>query len=213
MRSPPQCPRCPATVRPPGLLSSDWVCEVHGAVHPYQRPTLPSDGAVKHVVAAARVPVWLPWPLPLGWLVTGATYAGDERTGARATVVACSGPAPFGGVGELVLVAEELGVGLGARIAGIPGPDPGEGFASQPPGARVDAAGWPTPLWSVIEDPDIARDRAVWVGEAGGAWLWLVVWPETADLLLHDGLSLVDLRDPAFSLDLPFGALSPRLDT
>ena len=75
----------------------------------------------------------------------------------------------------------------------------------------MDTAGWPTPLWSVLEDPDLAHDRSVWVGEAGGAWLWLVVWPETADLLLHDGLSLVDLRDPAFSLDLPFGALSPRL--
>jgi hypothetical protein len=211
VKPPPQCPRCASVVRAPGLMSSDWVCEVHGAVHPYHGPTLPSDGAMRRVIDAAEVPVWLPWPLPAGWLVTGAADAGDERTGGRATVVACSGPAPFGGVGELVLVAEELGVGLGARFAGLPGPDPGEGFAVQAPGARVDAVGWPTPLWSVVEDPDLARDRAVWVGEAAGAWLWVVVWPETADLLLHDGLSLVDLRDPAFSLDLPFGALSPRL--
>jgi hypothetical protein len=162
-------------------------------------------------VDAAKVPVWLPWPLPSGWLVTGAADAGDERTGGRATAVACSGPAPFGGVGELVVVAEELGVGLGARVAGLPGPDPGHGFEGVTPGARVQTAGWPTALWPLIEDPDQARDCSVWVGEAGGAWLWLVVWPETADLLLHDGFSLVDLRDPAFRLDLPFGALSPRL--
>ncbi len=207
----PQCPRCAGSLLSPGLRSSDWLCEQHGAVHPYHRPTTPGDGSVRRVVEAAQVPVWLPWPLPAGWLVTGAAHAGDERTGARATVVACSGPAPFGGVGELLVVAEEPGLGLGARFAGLPGPDPGDGFADGPAGAHLDVAGWPTPLWCLVEDPDVARDRSVWVGEAGGAWLWLVLWPETADLLLHDGLTFIDLRDPAFSLDLPFGALSPRL--
>jgi hypothetical protein len=67
----------------------------------------------------------MPWPLPVGWLFTGVAYAGDDRHGGRATAVACSGPGPLGGMGELILVAEELGVGLGARYAGVDGPDPG----------------------------------------------------------------------------------------
>ncbi len=194
-------------------MSSQWICEIHGAVHPLRPPVRPSGAVVAGAVAAARVPLWVPWPLPAGWLVTGVTYAGDERTGGRATVLACSGPAPFGGAGELLLVAEEPGIGLGAALAELPGPDPGPDVATRPPGAHVDAGGWPTPLWSPLEDPEGARDRSVWVGEAGGAWLWAILWPETADLLVHDGLCLVDLRDPGFALDLPFGALSPRLTT
>jgi hypothetical protein len=171
----------------------------------------PNEAQAQHVASMARVPAWLPWPLPVGWLLTGVAHAGDERTGGRAVAVACSGPAPFGGVGELVLVSEEPGVGLGAWLCGVPGPDPGPDFAAGPAGTRVVTAGWPTPLWSVLEDPDLAHDRAVWVGEAGGAWLWAATWPETADLVLHDDLALVDLRDPGFPLDLPCGALSPRL--
>lgn len=48
----------------------------------------------------------------------GGASAGDERTGARATAVALAGPSPLGGPADLVLVAEEPGVGLGARLAG-----------------------------------------------------------------------------------------------
>lgn len=77
----------------------------------------PSVEALGVVVHRARVPVWMPWPLPVGWLFTGAAYAGDDRSGGRATVVACSGPGPLGGMAELLLVAEELGVELGARCS------------------------------------------------------------------------------------------------
>jgi len=28
----------------------------------------------------------MPWPLPVGWLFTGVAYAGDDRSGGRATV-------------------------------------------------------------------------------------------------------------------------------
>ena len=49
------------------------------------------------------------------------------------------------------------------------------------------------------------------MGEAAGLWLWLVAWPETADLMVHDDLTLVDLRDTGHALDLPYGALSPHL--
>ena len=63
------------------------------------------------------LPLWCPWPLPPGWTLTGVAWAGDDRTGVRATAVACSGPAPLGGgPADLVFVAEEPGVGLGTRL-------------------------------------------------------------------------------------------------
>jgi hypothetical protein len=170
----------------------------------------PSVEALGVVVRRTQVPVWMPWPLPVGWLFTGVCYAGDDRSGGRATAVACSGPGPLGGVGELILVAEELGVGLGARYAGIDGPDPGPYMnVEKPPQTKVLAAGRPAPLWHVYRTPD---DRVVFAGEALGLWLWAVVWPEQAGLLMYDELVLTDLRDAGAEVDLvPCGALSPRL--
>jgi hypothetical protein len=168
-----------------------------------------SAESVAWLVSQAKVPVWLPWPLPRGWLLTGLAYAGDERSGAQAAVIVVSGPAPFGGAGDMVLVAEQPGIGLGAAYAGLPGPDAGfnpiEDHAA--PAARIVAAGHPTALWSVERPPD----RAVFVGEAKGEWLWTVVWPETASLIVYDSLSLTDGRAAGHVLDLPSGALSPRL--
>jgi hypothetical protein len=192
-------------------MNSSWTCERHGAVDPYHLSPRPGADALAWVLKATHVPVWLPWPLPVGWLVTGMTYAGDDRHGGRASAIACSGPAPLGGIGELVLVAEEPGVGLGAWLSGLSNPDPGPEIVSAPAGAHLTASGWPTPLWEVPRDPEFATDRAGWVGEAGGLWLWLIAWPETADLLVHDNLTLVDLHDTEHELDLPYGALSPRL--
>ncbi|QHC31233.1 MULTISPECIES: DUF6758 family protein [unclassified Streptomyces] len=210
MRGEPSCPRCGGRVRAPGLFTDTWQCDVHGAVFPLQPVIPPSVEALGAVAQRIHVPLWMPWPLPVGWLFTGVAYAGDERSGGRASAVACSGPGPLGGPGELILVAEEMGVGLGARYAGIDGPDPGPYMnVEKPPQAKVLAAGRPTPLWHVYRTPD---DRAVFAGEALGMWLWAVVWPEQAGLLLYDELVLTDLRDAGAELDLvPCGALSPRL--
>jgi hypothetical protein len=152
------------------------------------------------------VPVWLPWPLPVGWLVTGFAGAGGEDSGTRACAVSLSGPGPVGGPGEMLLISEELGVGLGARFSGLPGPDPGDRFASGPPDAMVRFSHHEFPLWHV----DVP-DRAAFAGEVLGNWLWAVLWPATAGVLLVESLSLRDLRDPGQDLDLPFGARSPRL--
>ncbi len=93
----------------------------------------------------------------------------------------------------MLLVAEELGVGLGARHAGIDGPDPGNLLnVDGAPDAKVLAAGRPTPLWHVRNAPE---DRAVFAGEARGLWLWAILWPEQSGLLLYDELVLTDLRD------------------
>jgi hypothetical protein len=94
--------------------------------------------------------------------------------------------------------------------AGLPGPDPGDAIAvDKPPHAKVLAAGRPTALWHVAGTPD---DRAVFVGEARGLWLWAVAWPEGSGLLLYDELVLTDLRDAGAEIELlPCGAISPRL--
>jgi hypothetical protein len=108
----------------------------------------------------------------------------------------------------MILVGEEPGVGLGARYAGLRGPDPGGVFdAARPPDAKVEVHGRLTSLWSVSG----AADRAVFVGEAMGRWLWILMWPAEAGVLLLERLALIDLRETGRALDLPYGARSPRL--
>lgn len=201
------CPRCLAPLRAPGLFSSDWWCEAHGAVPPLHAPRSPSQRHLGAVLARTAVPAWLPWPLPTGWVLAGVSAAGDERAPAVAVVVALSGPSLVGGPADVLLVAEQPGVGLGAMLAGQPDPDPGPLVFEGVPSTKVVAVGHPTPLWEV----DCPSDRAVYVGEASGCWLWAVVWPSEVVLELHDDVTLLDLRDPGHALDLPFGALSPRL--
>jgi hypothetical protein len=209
MRAEPSCPRCAGELHPPGLWSNDWRCERHGAVPPVQPVMHPSSEVLRAAATSAAVPVWMPWPLPRGWLVTGIVTAGDDRTGARATALACSGPAPLGGVAELVVVAEEMGIGLGAWYAGLDGPDVGV-IPDRAVDAKIHAAGIPTAMWSVEPGPR-AEDPAVYVGEALGCWVWAMLWPGTAGFLLIDDFVLTDLRNAGHELDVPCGALSPRL--
>ena len=214
MRAEPTCPHCAGPLHPPDIWSSDWTCGVHGAVLPRQPPRRPGPDGLAAVLHEARVPVWTPWPLPLGWLVTGFATVGDERTGARATAVAVSGPGLLGGPADMLLIAEEPGVGLGAHFAGLDGPDPGGAFEASPPHVRLDIGGpsatcdRTVPMWAV----DGLPDRAVYVGEAMGNWLWTVLWPADAGVLMLDRRRVLDLREPGLEIDLPYGAYSPRLD-
>jgi hypothetical protein len=179
---------------------------LHGEIYPLALARRPSKDGLDSLLKDARVPALVPWPLPQGWLVSGFTGAGDERTGIRGSAVALSGPNPLGGPADLLIVVEEPGVGLGAGLAGLPGPDPGDGFATGLPNASVKVANHDAPLWLVEAD-----HKAVFAGEVAGSWVWLVLWPDTAGVLLIESLPLRDLRDPYQDLDLPFGALSPRL--
>ncbi|HEY2575050.1 MAG TPA: DUF6758 family protein [Streptosporangiaceae bacterium] len=206
MKVVPTCPRCGAPVREPSAWSSAWHCELHGEVDPVGGVFSPSREGLDGLLRTGGVPVWLPWPLPMSWLVTGFAAAGDERTGMRGCAVALSGPNPVGGPGELLLVSEEPGVGLGAGFAGLDGPDPGLGFATAQPDASVQVGNHDFPLWHVD-----APGRAAFAGEVMGHWLWTVLWPDTAGVLLLEPITLRDLRDPGQDLDLPFGALSPQL--
>ena len=200
------CPRCGSKAHAPTAWSSAWRCDLHGEIYPLAPARLPTMDGLQVLVRHAKVPVWLPWPLPTGWLVSGFTGAGDERSGTRGSALALSGPNPLGGPAEMLIVAEEPGGGLGAGLAGLAGPDPGDGFAASPPHASVKVANHEAPLWLVE-----SHGQAVFVGEVAAHWLWLVLWPDTAGTLLIEPLPLRDLRAPEQDLDVPFGALSPRL--
>jgi hypothetical protein len=193
----PVCPRCgePLVVRP-GATAEAW-CHLHAAVTPLHHTVVVAHDAIAAVTADAQVPAWVPDPMPAGWAVTGLAWGGEP--GARAIVVDCAGPAPLGGSAELVLVAEEPGTGLGAGYAGLPWLDPG-GLVTGAPTAAVRAAGQRAPLWAV----PTADDRAAFVGESYGVWLWLVVWPASAAWLLAEDLDLIDLRERVYP-DLPLG--------
>lgn len=210
MRGAPVCPRCFGPLKEPNIWSSAWRCDAHGDVLPLQPPWRPSNGALEALTSNARVPVWLPWPLPANWLVSGFAAAGDERTRFRASVVALTGPSVLHGPADMLIIAEEPGVGLGANFAGLPGPDPGDGFATGPPHATIELRGHTVALWCA--GAAVPGDRAAYVGEALGNWVWTVTWPAEVGCLIElEDLTLRDLRDDDQALDLPFGAFSPRL--
>lgn len=192
-------------MREPGAWSTEWTCARHGAVAPLHPTSPPRTELLTVLGRRATVPMWVLWPLPPGWLVSGVAWAGDERTGPRAIAVSCCGPAPLGGPADLVVVSEELGVGLGAHVAGLPGPDPGP--LDGPPELVVRAGRHRAPVWAVPGAPD----RAVYVGEAHALWLWLVVWPAQDAALIVEDAGLADLRVVPVPADLPVGALPERV--
>ncbi|MFI6574509.1 DUF6758 family protein [Nocardiopsis sp. NPDC050513] len=210
MKSEPSCPRCGRSVQPPGLWTSAWQCDVHGPVAPLQGIRAPGVSSLDALLPQARVPIWVPWPLPTGWVVTGFAEAGDERSGVVGAAVALSGPNPLGGIGEIVIVAEDPGVGLGARMSGLEGPDPGDGFDSSAADAKVRFDGHEIALWNL----DVGRDRAVYAGEALAHWLWFVFASADTAILMCEINALRDLRDikdGGVAFEPPFGALSPFL--
>ncbi|HZY26675.1 MAG TPA: DUF6758 family protein [Jiangellaceae bacterium] len=201
------CPRCGGEVRPPGVWSSRWSCRIHGDVYPLQPITAPSARLARQLGERSAVPLWLSWPMPRGWVVGAILHAGDEVSGVRATGVVTSGPNPMGGPADLMLVAEEPGVGLGARFAGVEGADPGAAV-QQEPHAKLEVESRSVPLWWV----DCPGDRAVYVGQWRGRWLWAVLRPQSAGVMLVEDLPIADLRDLGHEADLlPYGTPPPWL--
>lgn len=201
------CPRCGDTARPPGGWSDRWTCTVHGEIYPVSPVVAPNARQVHQLIGTSTVPWWLPWPLPRGWIVGGLVHAGDDVSGIRASAVVVSGPNPLGGPGDLALVAEEPGVGLGAGLAGLEHADPGTAVECEPQ-ARIHASGRAIPLWWVDAPPG----QAVYAGHWGGFWLWAILRPETAAALLLEDLDIADMRDLGHEVDLlPFGSPPPWL--
>lgn len=205
-------------MRPPDLMHSDWRCDRCGAVAPLHTsahitPEVLAAVRARVVATEGRVPLWCPWPLPTGWTVTGVAWAGDERSGPRATALALAGPSPLSnGPADLVFVAEEPGTGLGMGLAGLPDADPGEcvqrAVGAGTLASKVRAGGHPTPLWAVTS----LEDRCAFAGEARGLWLIAVAWPAAAGYVLAESITLIDLGD-LMPQELVFGAPSARLSS
>jgi hypothetical protein len=203
------CPRCSSPIT--GDVGS-WRCLDHGAITPLWRPAEAGyDAFAEHLTRAGTMPSFCPWPLSPGWTITDFGCVTDEGGSARAAFVACAGPSEPDGVVELAVVSEEPGVGLGARCAGPSHTDPGGDLGEGPPHAKVRIDGHPISLWTVsTSDCDVSWDRSVFAGEARGRWLWLVLRPASAALLMRDEWILHDLAELGPELvALPFGGSPP----
>jgi hypothetical protein len=203
-----ECPRCSADLTREG---EQWRCPTHDVVVPLWRASVVEyDAFAAYLKLAGTLQTWLPWPLPPGWQVTDFGCVGS-REESRAAVVGCAGTSEAEGVVELTLVTEEPGVGLGARVAAVDSLDPGREAGVGNPTVRLRVDGNSVPLWAMTVPHDQPLlDRAVMVGEAAGRWLWVVVRPASAVLLLPQLPELVDVSTSGPELvALPFGVVPP----
>lgn len=209
MRLQPGCPRCPARVT---VTGERVLCPTHGEVVPLWCAAEPEyDAFAEYLVRAGELPTWLPWPMPPGWQVTDFGCVGFEGSPARGTVVTCAGPSELDGMVELTVVSEEPGVGLGARCAAATYTDPGRDAGAGAPLARIQVDDATVPMWAVSSGEGAeVFERAVFAGEARGRWIWLVLRPASAALLLQElsGLRDVSALGPEL-VTLPFGQV-PR---
>jgi hypothetical protein len=205
------CPRCRAAAP---LVDGTPRCPVHGVVsrtlwRPEDDAEISYDVFVDHLGTAGTFPTYLPWPMSPGWSVTDFAVAADDRTWATATCV--SGTSELDGPVDVFVVAEEPGTGLGARCAGLDSSDPGRDVGDGQPSARIRIGSQSVSLWIVsTATSDDRFDRSVFVGEANGRWLWLVLRPASAMLLLRDDWILRDVSSVGPPLvELPFGGPRP----
>ena len=111
----PVCPRCgEQLVVRPGSTAQAW-CHLHGAVTPLHHTVLVAHDALSAVTADARVPAWVPDPMPAGWSVTGLAWGGEP--GARSSEV---GIAQSGACWPAALTSTEDGPSMTS-----PGSSPG----------------------------------------------------------------------------------------
>ncbi len=203
------CPRCASSV---AGTDAGWSCPEHGLLEPLWRPEEASyDTFAEHLLASASLPTYLPWPLSPGWQVTDFAVVGADPERARATMACCSGPSALDGPVDLVVVTEEAGTGLGQRLAGTVHEDPGAEIGAGSPSVRVRIDRQVVPLWPIsTSSSDREWDRSVVAGEAGGRWLWMVLRPASAFLLLRDEWILRDASQAGPHLvELPFGGPAP----
>lgn len=202
------CPRCTSPVK-----ESDgaYACGVHGAIEPLWRPGVVAYEAFADLVGRVEdLPTFLPWPMSPGWTISDfGCVASPER--ARATVTTTVGTSDLDGPVEVTVVVEEPGIGLGSRCAGTTYDDPGGQVGHGPAAIRVRAGGRSVPMWPVdTPDDDDLLARSVFAGEAEGRWLWLVIRPAAAALLLRDEWLLADVTGfGPEALEMPFGGPRP----
>jgi hypothetical protein len=184
-------------------------------IDPLWRPSEADYESFAELVGRSEdLPTYLPWPMSPGWTIADFGCVGSAGR-VRATVTTTVGTSDLDGQVELSIVAEDPGVGLGARVSGTSYDDPGPQISNGPPAIRVRAGGRTVPLWIVDDERPAASDedllaRAVFAGEAEGRWLWLVVKPASAALLLSDDWLLADVTGfGPEALEMPFGGPRP----
>jgi hypothetical protein len=201
------CPRCTEVLQ---VGAPEAECPRHGVQPLLWRPPVSTyDDFTVHLDRAADFPTLLPWPMSPGWTISDfAVVAGRQPV---ATLTCSSGTSELDGPVDVMVVAEEPGVGLGARCAGVQGRDPGRELGEGPPAVRVRVDSQAVPLWPVSTAlADRELDRSVVVGEAGGRWLWVVLRPASAVLLLRDDWILRDVSGVGPPLvEMPFGGAAP----
>ncbi len=198
-----------------------FACSVHGRTDPLWRPDQSDYETFAELVARVDdLPVYLPWPMSPGWSIADFGCVGDVGR-VRATVTSTVGTSDMDGRVEVTIVSEDPGVGLGARCAATTYDDPGPQISNGPPSIHVRAGGRTVPLWLVEDAADDRHGaggaaegdvlaRAVFAGEADGRWLWLVMKPASAALLLHDEWLLADVTGfGPEALEIPFGGPRP----
>jgi hypothetical protein len=216
-----ECPRCPtpleSTSPEGGASATGWWCPDHGPTQALRRPDEASDaGFAEALATAGEFPTYLPWPMSPGWTVSDFAVVGgpSERRSVKATLTCSSGTSALDGPVDVFVVSEESGTGLGSRCAGMAHLDPGPEIGVGPPTVRVRIGSQSVPLWSVStvssRGDDRELDRSVVAGEADGRWLWVVLQPASAILLLRDEWILRDVSGIGPPLvEVPFGGPSP----
>lgn len=203
------CPRCPAPVEEEG---AGHTCPLHGPIAPlWCARQAQYDDFADLMGLGPRVPTYLPWPLSPGWSISALGCVADDR-GPSGTVTTVAGTSALDGDVEITIVAEDPGLGLGARCAGTTYDDPGDQLGRARPSVHVRLDGRTAPMWVVDTDPDPEELLAgtVFAGEAEGRWLWMVVRPGSAALLFADDWLLTDVSGfGPEALEIPFGGPPP----
>lgn len=167
-----------------------------------------------HLRASTGFPTYLPWPMSPGWSISDFGVVGETPERPLATMSCSSGTSEIDGPVDVLVVAEEAGTGLGARCAGLPGDGPGSEVGDGPPAVRVhiESKSKSVSLWHVSTSSSAQEfDRSVVAGEAEGRWLWIVLRPAAAVLLLRDDWILRDIsRLGPPLLELSFGGPKPE---
>ena len=201
------CPRCASAI---SRDADACRCPNHGVVSPLLRPTVVGYDTFAEVMQAVDdVPTYLPWPMSPGWSI--ADFGCVAGSGGSATVTTTVGTSDLDGHVELTIVSEDPGVGLGARCAGVDLIDPGGSLVEEAPSVRVRAGGRAVALWPIDGPDGPPLERSVFAGESDGRWLWLVLRPAAAALLLHDEWLLADVTGfGPEAIEMPFGGARPR---
>lgn len=205
-------PCCPQCVEPVHERGPAVECPAHGVVTPLWRPSEATYAAfVDHLARAGDFPTLLPWPIGPGWQISdfGVVAAADRSP--IATMACFSGLTDLDGPVDVLIVSEEAGTGLGARVARLDRsypPEPGD----EPPAAKVRVGSTTVALWTVsTSGTDQEFDRTVLVGEEAGRWLWVILYPAPAVLLLQQDWILRDAAGAgALLVELAFGGAPPR---